>query len=173
MQDLPGPEIEPMCPRVAGGFLTLGPPGKPHSIFNDETIFLVEMGLRSEEKLAYGRGLAQSGSLGQRLWRCRAAKAGPQSLSHCLELGTQSVLKYLKIVRRILILLFASLLGCLYSQHHLEVLEGKIRIQELGLCGRALEKPPSVPFLRGQQSVGCLLAFAWTNLPPPSFKFSL
>ena len=34
-------------PQSGSGFLTLGLPGKPHNIFNDETVFLVEMGLRS------------------------------------------------------------------------------------------------------------------------------
>ena len=67
--------------------------------------------------------------------------------------------------------MFISLLCCLCSQYHPEVLEGKRRIQELGLCGRALEKPPLVPCLRGQQSVGCLLIFAWTNLPHPPLNF--
>ena len=28
MWNLPGPEIEPMSPALAGGFLTTGPPGK-------------------------------------------------------------------------------------------------------------------------------------------------
>ena len=28
MWDLPGPGIEPVCPALAGGFLTTGPPGK-------------------------------------------------------------------------------------------------------------------------------------------------
>ena len=27
--DLPGPGIEPLCPALAGGFFTTGPPGKP------------------------------------------------------------------------------------------------------------------------------------------------
>ena len=30
MWDLPRPEIEPVCPVLWGGFLTTGPPGKPH-----------------------------------------------------------------------------------------------------------------------------------------------
>ena len=30
MWDLPGPGLEPMCPVLAGGFLTTAPPGKPH-----------------------------------------------------------------------------------------------------------------------------------------------
>ena len=29
MWDLPGPEIEPVSPALAGGFLTIAPPGKP------------------------------------------------------------------------------------------------------------------------------------------------
>ena len=29
MRDLPGPGLEPMCPAMAGGFLTTAPPGKP------------------------------------------------------------------------------------------------------------------------------------------------
>ena len=29
MWDLPGPGLEPMCPALAGGFLTTEPPGKP------------------------------------------------------------------------------------------------------------------------------------------------
>ena len=29
MWDLPGPGLEPMCPELAGGFLTTAPPGKP------------------------------------------------------------------------------------------------------------------------------------------------
>ena len=31
MWNLPGPEIEPMSPALAGGFLTTGPPGKSWS----------------------------------------------------------------------------------------------------------------------------------------------
>ena len=30
MWDLPRPGIELTCPALAGGFLTTGPPGKPH-----------------------------------------------------------------------------------------------------------------------------------------------
>ena len=30
MWDLPGPGLEPVSPALAGGFLTTGPPGKPH-----------------------------------------------------------------------------------------------------------------------------------------------
>ena len=30
MWDLPRPEIEPVSPALQGGFLTTGPPGKPH-----------------------------------------------------------------------------------------------------------------------------------------------
>ena len=33
MWDLPGPGLEPMCPALAGGFLTTAPPGKPCSHF--------------------------------------------------------------------------------------------------------------------------------------------
>ena len=29
MWDLPGPGLEPVCPAMAGGFLTIAPPGKP------------------------------------------------------------------------------------------------------------------------------------------------
>ena len=29
MWDLPGPEMEPMSPALAGGFFTTEPPGKP------------------------------------------------------------------------------------------------------------------------------------------------
>ena len=29
MWDLPGPGLEPVCPALAGGFLTTAPPGKP------------------------------------------------------------------------------------------------------------------------------------------------
>ena len=29
MWDLPGPVIKPMCPALAGRFLTTGPPGSP------------------------------------------------------------------------------------------------------------------------------------------------
>ena len=29
MWDLPGPELEPVSPALAGGFLTTAPPGKP------------------------------------------------------------------------------------------------------------------------------------------------
>ena len=32
MWDLPGPGLEPMCPALAGGFLTTAPPGKPLSL---------------------------------------------------------------------------------------------------------------------------------------------
>ena len=32
MWDLPGPEIEPVSPALAGGFLTTAPPGKPPSL---------------------------------------------------------------------------------------------------------------------------------------------
>ena len=32
--DLPGPGIEPVSPALQGGFLTTGPPGKPHSSFH-------------------------------------------------------------------------------------------------------------------------------------------
>ena len=31
MWDLPGPGHEPVCPALAGGFLTTAPPGKPQS----------------------------------------------------------------------------------------------------------------------------------------------
>jgi len=34
-------------PQSGSTFLTLGLPGKPHNIFNHETVFLVEIGLRS------------------------------------------------------------------------------------------------------------------------------
>jgi len=30
--DLPDPEIEPTSPALAGGFFTIAPPGKPHTI---------------------------------------------------------------------------------------------------------------------------------------------
>ena len=33
MWDLPRPGIEPVCPALAGGFLTTGPPGKPKIVF--------------------------------------------------------------------------------------------------------------------------------------------
>ena len=33
MWDLPGPGIEPVCPALAGGFLTTGLPEKPLLIF--------------------------------------------------------------------------------------------------------------------------------------------
>ena len=33
MQDLPGPGLEPVCPALAGGFLTTAPPGKPQYFF--------------------------------------------------------------------------------------------------------------------------------------------
>ena len=33
MWDLPGPGLEPMSPALAGGFLTIAPPGKPLSLF--------------------------------------------------------------------------------------------------------------------------------------------
>ena len=51
-------------------------------------------------KLIDGWGLAHSESLCHGLWRCKAAKTGPPSLSQCLELGTQSVLRALTMVRR-------------------------------------------------------------------------
>ena len=31
--DLPGPGLKPMSPSLAGGFLSIAPPGKPNSIF--------------------------------------------------------------------------------------------------------------------------------------------
>ena len=31
MWDLPGPGLEPMSPALAGGFLTIAPPGKPQN----------------------------------------------------------------------------------------------------------------------------------------------
>ena len=38
MWDLPGPEIEPVSPALAGGFLTTAPPGKsPREILNVES----------------------------------------------------------------------------------------------------------------------------------------
>ena len=33
MWDLPGPELEPVSPALAGGFLTTAPPGKPLFLF--------------------------------------------------------------------------------------------------------------------------------------------
>ena len=33
MWDLPGPELEPVSPALAGGFLTTAPPGKSPPIF--------------------------------------------------------------------------------------------------------------------------------------------
>ena len=33
MWDLPGPGLEPVCPALAGGFLTTAPPGKPWVLF--------------------------------------------------------------------------------------------------------------------------------------------
>ena len=33
MWDLPGPGLEPVSPALAGGFLTISPPGKPQLIF--------------------------------------------------------------------------------------------------------------------------------------------
>ena len=33
MWDLPGPGLEPVSPALAGGFLTIAPPGKPYSLF--------------------------------------------------------------------------------------------------------------------------------------------
>ena len=39
MWDLPGPGLKPMCPALAGRFLTTVPPGKPHfTIFKFETL---------------------------------------------------------------------------------------------------------------------------------------
>ena len=32
---LPGPEIEPACPALQGGFLTTGPPGRSHYLNSD------------------------------------------------------------------------------------------------------------------------------------------
>ena len=38
MWDLPGPELEPVSPASAGGFLTTAPPGKPlRDDFDDKT----------------------------------------------------------------------------------------------------------------------------------------
>ena len=34
MWDLPGPGLEPVCPALAGRFLTTVPPGKPQSVFS-------------------------------------------------------------------------------------------------------------------------------------------
>ena len=36
MWDLPGPGLEPMCPALAGGFLTTVPPGKPYKFISFE-----------------------------------------------------------------------------------------------------------------------------------------
>ena len=33
MWDLPRPELEPVSPALAGGFLTTAPPGKPYSVY--------------------------------------------------------------------------------------------------------------------------------------------
>ena len=33
MWDLPGPELKPVSPALAGGFLTTAPPGKPLLLF--------------------------------------------------------------------------------------------------------------------------------------------
>ena len=41
MWDLPGPEIEPMSPVLAGGFFTAEPPGKPGTHFERRFYFLV------------------------------------------------------------------------------------------------------------------------------------
>ena len=35
MWDLPGPELDPMSPALAGGFLTTAPPGKPKPLISD------------------------------------------------------------------------------------------------------------------------------------------
>ena len=37
MWDLPGPGLEPICPALAGGFLTTVPPGKPYKAFSKKT----------------------------------------------------------------------------------------------------------------------------------------
>ena len=37
MWDLPGPELEPVYPALAGGFLTTAPPGKPQDIIQSMT----------------------------------------------------------------------------------------------------------------------------------------
>ena len=41
MRDLPGPELEPMSPPLAGGFLTTVPPGKSLKPLFDGFFFLL------------------------------------------------------------------------------------------------------------------------------------
>ena len=51
MQDLPGPGLEPVCPALAGGFLTTAPPGEslPSLLGQDNffalLIFLIHYGM--------------------------------------------------------------------------------------------------------------------------------
>ena len=37
MWDLPGPGLEPMCPALAGGFLTTAPPGKSSKVSDEQS----------------------------------------------------------------------------------------------------------------------------------------
>ena len=50
MWDLPGPEIEPVSPALAGGLLSIAPPGKPNSFLKKLIyfiyLFLTALGLR-------------------------------------------------------------------------------------------------------------------------------
>ena len=45
MQDLPGPELEPVSPALAGGFLTTVPPGKSHfgKFFNSSGAYYLHL----------------------------------------------------------------------------------------------------------------------------------
>ena len=40
-RDFPNPEIEPVSPALAGGFVTTEPPGKPHSLIYITALFTI------------------------------------------------------------------------------------------------------------------------------------
>ena len=43
MWDLPGPGLEPVCPAMAGGFLTTAPPGRPQCYFQMTSLYTLKL----------------------------------------------------------------------------------------------------------------------------------
>ena len=57
MWDLPGPGLEPMCPALAGRFLTTVPPGKPPGILNS-SLYIQDVSLFFHIKCQEGEKLS-------------------------------------------------------------------------------------------------------------------
>ena len=76
MWDLPGPGLDPVSPALAGGFLTIAPPGKSSATFLKYVIYLNGNATKLERGLDDFRG----GSQDEFLW-----------LSDCIGLGKMFV----------------------------------------------------------------------------------